>query len=343
MKKTLLFLGVFTSVIANAQFTQANEPAIGDSQTMFMCDTSVSNLSTVTGGTAVWDFSKCARVNTGATKIVSAKTPTDVSAEFPNATKAIDIQDYLTSFFSSSSTQRNSKGMRFVQPAPLGTVNVIFNNTNNEDEKVMEYPYDFGNSHSDDFKGQVKSTAINTTCTGHGNFSVDGKGTLKLNAATTLTNVLRYKLVDTVDAVLTTPFAVTLKIIRTQYEYYDLANSKELPVFIYATLRITSTGQFTTDVKQKIVLNSVQPDGFIGIAEQNELNLSVYPNPTTGIIKLSGLTSDAVVTITDLQGKVVYTNTVSNGEMSIAEFQAGVYVMEVVSAEGKAVQRIVKN
>lgn len=342
MKKTLLLLSVFTSAIASAQLTQANEPAIGDTQIMYMCDTSYFTKNTAAAGNGVtWDFTNCGKVSNGATRTVAVKTPSTITDKYPSATKAIDIQGYMTSYFSSTATARNSKGMQFTQPG-FGEISVILNDAN--DEKVMEYPYNFGNSHLDNFTGEVKSTQVNTTCTGKGNFRVDGKGTLKLNAATTLANVLRYKLEDSVDA--STTFAglpVTIKIIRTQFEYYDLDNSKELPVFVYGKLRMIVSGALNTDVTQKLILSAVQPDGVASLTEAGELNVSIYPNPTTGIINISGLTSEAVVTITDLQGKTVYSNTVSNGQIAINEFQAGVYVMEVVSAEGKATQRIVKN
>ena len=57
MKKTLLFTALTVSLIGNAQsLTQANEAAIAETQTMYVCDSFVDRQENVTGTGITWDF-----------------------------------------------------------------------------------------------------------------------------------------------------------------------------------------------------------------------------------------------------------------------------------------------
>lgn len=75
-------------------------------------------------------------------------------------------------------------------------------------------------------------------------------------------------------------------------------------------------------------------------------NFSVYPNPATSIvnIKSSVNTSIQTVSITDLNGRTVKTNTVSGNEaqINISDLASGVYMMNINSDQGSVTKKIVK-
>ncbi|MFT6982162.1 MAG: hypothetical protein ACJAUD_000929, partial [Crocinitomicaceae bacterium] len=56
MKKILLSTFLFASVTVNAQMTSANEPAIGETSNMFLCDSFTVNLDAVSGVGVTWDY-----------------------------------------------------------------------------------------------------------------------------------------------------------------------------------------------------------------------------------------------------------------------------------------------
>jgi hypothetical protein len=63
----------------------------------------------------------------------------------------------------------------------------------------------------------------------------------------------------------------------------------------------------------------------------NENNLSIYPNPTSTITTLSGLTNGQTLKIIDIMCKVVYQTIVNNTtiELDVAAFANGIYIIQV--------------
>ncbi|MEZ5018356.1 MAG: T9SS type A sorting domain-containing protein [Flavipsychrobacter sp.] len=80
----------------------------------------------------------------------------------------------------------------------------------------------------------------------------------------------------------------------------------------------------------------------------NLSNLTVYPNPMKGEVKVAGLQNiagDKLVTITNVSGAVVYTNTFSEGAnvvLSTSDMASGLYLMQVKTTEGTATFKLTK-
>jgi len=82
--------------------------------------------------------------------------------------------------------------------------------------------------------------------------------------------------------------------------------------------------------------------------EQDELSaLTIYPNPSNGEINIQGTTAaeEVTVTITDAQGRIVYTN-VSNGvamneQINLENMGSGIYFVRLASNNAQRVERIV--
>lgn len=78
--------------------------------------------------------------------------------------------------------------------------------------------------------------------------------------------------------------------------------------------------------------------------EFSENSISVYPNPTNGIVTISTLNNLDVV-ITDITGKVVFTkNNVANNEtINLSGLQSGVYLAKLNSETGEVTKKIILN
>lgn len=85
-----------------------------------------------------------------------------------------------------------------------------------------------------------------------------------------------------------------------------------------------------------------------GISEMNSLSASIFPNPFVDQleIKFSNMQSAAEITVTDISGKLVYSNTDASPEKSIRietnDWKAGTYFIKVVTPEGIMREKIIK-
>jgi hypothetical protein len=66
------------------------------------------------------------------------------------------------------------------------------------------------------------------------------------------------------------------------------------------------------------------------VREEEELVLSIYPNPVSETLNLSGVDfrSNDIIRITDLNGAVVYQGAFGNGQVDVKRFAPGMYIIE---------------
>ncbi|MBS1686417.1 MAG: T9SS type A sorting domain-containing protein [Bacteroidetes bacterium] len=86
-----------------------------------------------------------------------------------------------------------------------------------------------------------------------------------------------------------------------------------------------------------------EPQAPNSIAEQEKLHVRVYPNPASGAIRINadGFGPAAVVTLTDMAGRKVYSG-LCTGETIVdtANFAKGIYVVEVSEGSSRSVCRL---
>jgi len=94
---------------------------------------------------------------------------------------------------------------------------------------------------------------------------------------------------------------------------------------------------------------AVTVDGCLGVDANEVSALEVYPNPVADVLTIANLTIDgnATIALLDVQGKVVYTTTISNVngnyELDLSKFENGIYVVEVKSELDIQKVRVVKH
>ena len=93
---------------------------------------------------------------------------------------------------------------------------------------------------------------------------------------------------------------------------------------------------------------TVTVDGCAGINENSASALEVYPNPVNTTLTIKNINVDGIATISlvDLQGKIVYTNTVSNltGNylVEMSNFENGIYFVRVTTENSNQEIKVVK-
>jgi len=94
---------------------------------------------------------------------------------------------------------------------------------------------------------------------------------------------------------------------------------------------------------------AVTVNSCLGVEANEVSTLEVYPNPVVNVLTIANLNVDgnATITLLNVQGKVVYTTTVSNVngnyELDLSKFENGVYIIEVTSELTTQNVRVVKH
>jgi hypothetical protein len=82
--------------------------------------------------------------------------------------------------------------------------------------------------------------------------------------------------------------------------------------------------------------------------ENENATLVVYPNPVNSTLTVDNINTDgnATITLVDLQGKIVYNNTVSdlngNFKIDMSNYESGVYFVRVTTDNSNQEIKVVK-
>ncbi len=341
MKKSLLVATLLISGLANSQsLTQGNEPAIGETQSMYLCDSFATNYSGVTGSGVTWDYSDIAGYwnQSKDINILDATTTVDYSY-FPGSAKAFEIGNSVITYFNSDAAHRYSQGFKFYEPS-MGDVYTTFEN---DSLNMVEYPFAYGSSLSDVYDGSIQfifnSIPVDSALNGNAYAWIDGEGTLMFPLGVNISNVIRYKAIDT--SYTNLPIIGQVEVIREQYEYYETSSSN-LPLFIHVTITMESGGLPLAEVS--LVLSLYTPQYWMGVEENNELNFGLFPNPTNELLSISGnYGQNASAEILDQAGRSIMNielNELTN--VDVSSLEPGVYFIQVIKDGSMATKQFVK-
>jgi uncharacterized protein (TIGR02145 family) len=111
-------------------------------------------------------------------------------------------------------------------------------------------------------------------------------------------------------------------------------------------MKIPFTSGQNIYVKFNMIVNNTNVDITVGlltgIAEVNEDEILVYPNPANSTLFINGLTEDSKISIYDMNGKMIFNKKILNGQIDIGNFQSGVYTMKIETLKGKINKIFVK-
>ncbi len=337
-KNLLLFSALLASAAAFSQFTQANEPSIGDGRTLFVIDSLAPNYENVTGSGVTWDYSSYGGyVNQDRALTVQAAADAPSGASFSSSTFAINIQDFLVTFLTSDSDERNMQGFVFNEPS-FGQITATYD----DDVLQYEYPFDLGDDLESEIEGEVITPLGDFPFDGDSEASVDGTGTLILANGITYNNVYRYRIEEQIDVDAGIIFGQQT-FSRIQFEYYDMDDTDNgLPVFVHSSGILAPSGGGTPLFDFSLVMSIEEPDELANLSEFDFVAGNIYPNPAENVLNvdLFNADSDASLAILDAMGRVVLNHNLiqAQNNIDISTLNKGVYFVKITQ-DGKVMTR----
>ncbi|MBL4651728.1 MAG: T9SS type A sorting domain-containing protein [Flavobacteriales bacterium] len=116
---------------------------------------------------------------------------------------------------------------------------------------------------------------------------------------------------------------------------------------------------FTTTVVEIIIWDSLQYkvcdgslcdsawvkiyiDGGAGVSENKVNQISIYPNPTSGIVKIEGVES-GIYSVVDINGRLILNgNLTANSSVDITDKPSGVYFIQLVNNNNTSTNKLIK-
>ncbi|MBD3636878.1 MAG: T9SS type A sorting domain-containing protein [Crocinitomicaceae bacterium] len=338
MKKIILGLFSLSAFSLMAQTYTVNDTlSAGQSQLYWTADSNAVNMDAVNGAGVTWDYSTLQGYD-GISNPDTVKNAVDSPdyGDYPDAIFHDDLSDGASVYFTNYVDSVMCYGYVFTIDG--NTVKIMHDV---DPLKLMNLPMNLNDSFTDSTYGNADVYGSAATTAGDANVIADGTGTLNLGA-TTFTNVIRIKLVETIETTVTLPppiNTVSGTVTRTVYSYYDLANQK-LPVFIHATIDVASSlfnGGYTA------VYSSVQlPPLNAGIGDEAIETLEVYPNPATDVVSITSDMADELV-IMNAVGQVIQTITKPQSieQVDVSKFETGIYFIQVKKGNATKTRKLI--
>ena len=170
--------------------------------------------------------------------------------------------------------------------ADINTYGTIVVQYNKDPEKLMEFPFNYSDSYTDNYAGvfTMQSNKLATTNgSGTATVSADGWGTLLLPFGVSIDSVLRVKTVENLitDPIII-PFVITISPITIKAEYinYYKPSISKFPLLSFIS------GSYTQDNSQidsSRAILSQYPLNAVGIndIDQANNNFNIFPNPSS--------------------------------------------------------------
>ncbi len=92
------------------------------------------------------------------------------------------------------------------------------------------------------------------------------------------------------------------------------------------------------------MVNKLQEKGYNSVSDVKNIKFGIYPNPAKDGVFTVSLEDNSLtaISISDVQGKTVYSATIGNREATIeTNLQTGVYVITVKNENGTGTQKLV--
>ena len=84
----------------------------------------------------------------------------------------------------------------------------------------------------------------------------------------------------------------------------------------------------------------IGPDA--SIAENNQSEISIYPNPTTSILNIATQQNILQITIQTIDGKIVKSMTYTKNNIDVSDLPNGIYLIEIKTNTSTATLKFIK-
>jgi hypothetical protein len=108
-----------------------------------------------------------------------------------------------------------------------------------------------------------------------------------------------------------------------------------------ATLKVS--GAFSgTELTPKTIMVTQNGMPLTEFPDIVNADIRIYPNPANNVLFIKGLTQNAVVTITDLNGKIAINTRILNDQIDISNITKGLYFIKIVDKSGVITRKFLK-
>ena len=288
------------------------------------------------GANQLWDFSNAVAEDTAVTTVVSVAS-TGFSAQFPSSDYAMTgaADSYL--FFEHDANSMVTTGAA----GDLLETGEIIETPFSDQLLLHEFPRMYGSTFDDTYAFQADADGaafnvhrIRLTHNGHVYDTTDAYGTLITPTGTY--EVIRVKSVDfttsEIEVQLNALFPVwvpftTVEDTSTTYSWH--AKEEMLAIAEMAFDSVGNPSRFT--------YSAVPPVTTVGVNEEELSEISVYPQPASDLLYLSGLESfyNYSAEVISMDGRIVSKVALNSTRISVADLPSGMYVLRLVSTDGK--------
>lgn len=117
-----------------------------------------------------------------------------------------------------------------------------------------------------------------------------------------------------------------------------LTTSSANPTISTRTAIVTISG---TNVSTQTI-TVTQDGGTTGIKDYTENDYEIYPNPTSNILFFNSNVKNSLISIFDLNGKIVLTEQINNNQVNISDLHNGIYTIKIFDKSGVVIKKFVK-
>ncbi|MBV6655462.1 MAG: T9SS type A sorting domain-containing protein, partial [Mameliella sp.] len=110
---------------------------------------------------------------------------------------------------------------------------------------------------------------------------------------------------------------------------------------IYEVTLVTANNSGSDTLTKKCLIEVIMTTSTV---EVNEMAISVYPNPTAGIVNIDFPdVEQSQITVSDIVGRTIFqTDHLTDKQIDLSGFKSGVYVIRIQTEEGYLTRRIIK-
>ncbi len=81
--------------------------------------------------------------------------------------------------------------------------------------------------------------------------------------------------------------------------------------------------------------------GSTDISESDFANVSIYPNPTSGVLSINGLNGNANVSVTNVHGQLIFNAALVNNQLDMSNQPKGVYFIRIYNDDEMMIQKVI--
>ena len=104
----------------------------------------------------------------------------------------------------------------------------------------------------------------------------------------------------------------------------------------------TSCEAFTYGQVEDYTVNITALAKGIQITENTNINVTLFPNPTSSILNISSISEKATFKVYNLLGQTIMNGKITNGSIDVSNINSGNYILEIIDNESTFTKRFVK-